>query len=328
MRVTCAGILVADIVRRFREKAQPGRLVILEEPITLHVGGCAANTGISLAKMGIPSRIVGKIGDDYWGSYVIESLRRYRLVEVSGVRVDSSRMTATTDIEVDMGTGERTFYHYVGANASFSDEDIADESYVCDIFHLGGYNLVPSITPADLKRIFSRAHDAGASTSIDLAWSDRAEWERIQDAMSEIDYYFSNLDEARMVVGMDGASAQEVSRRIKEMGPRIVAIKMGPDGCHVRTDEEVIDMPADPSFVPVDGTGAGDAFVAGFLLGLEHGWDTAKTTRFANAVGGFCVSKTGATTGVPDKETVLRFIEKNPLSYSRRSRELDAPRPA
>jgi len=97
-----------------------------------------------------------------------------------------------------------------------------------------------------------------------------------------------------------------------------VSIKMGAEGCHVRTRDETVDMPADPQFVPVDGTGAGDAFVAGFLLGVGHGWDTGGTTRFANAVGGFCVSKPGATAGVPDRETVLRFIDGNPLSYLRR----------
>jgi sugar/nucleoside kinase (ribokinase family) len=77
-------------------------------------------------------------------------------------------------------------------------------------------------------------------------------------------------------------------------------------------------MPSDPQFLPVDGTGAGDAFVAGFLIGIGEGWDVAKTARFANAVGGFCVSKPGATTGVPDRNTVLEFIRDNPLSFIRR----------
>ncbi len=317
MKVTCAGILVADIVRRFRERAEPGRLVTLEEPITLHVGGCAANTGISLAKMGVSSKIVGKIGDDYWGRFVIETLRGYANVDVNGVKIEKDEMTATTDIEVDMETGERTFYHYVGANSSFSLDDISPESYLCDVFHVGGYNLLPSITPRDLSTVFSKAHVRGASTSIDLAWSDRVQWTALKAAMGEIDYYFSNLDEARMVVSMPGASQSEVSRVIMKMGPSVVAIKMGSSGCHVRTRTETIDMPADPEFVPVDGTGAGDAFVAGFLLGLGEGWDMGKTTRYANAVGGFCVSRPGATAGVPDRQTVLDFIEHHPLAYDR-----------
>ncbi len=318
MEVTCAGILVADIVRRFRQRAEPGRLVTLEEPITLHVGGCAANTGIDLAKMGVDSKVVGRIGDDYWGRFVIESLRSYPRLDVAGVRIGKGEMTATTDIEVDMETGERTFYHFIGANASFSINDISAESYRCDIFHFAGYNLVPSIAPADLRLIFAEAHRNGAATSIDLAWSDRAEWTSLAQAMDQIDYYFSNLDEARMVISRPRASPEQVSEAIMAMGPKIVAIKMGPEGCHVRTHEETIDMPADPEFVAVDGTGAGDAFVAGFLLGLGSGWDIGETARFANAVGGFCVSKPGATAGVPDRQTVLRFIEQNPLPYQRR----------
>jgi sugar/nucleoside kinase (ribokinase family) len=192
-------------------------------------------------------------------------------------------------------------------------EDISDQSYQCDVFHFGGYNLVPAITPDDLRQAFRSAHDHGASTSIDLAWSDKVRWTDLEKALDQVDYYFSNLDEARMVVARPGAAPAEVSQTLMDMGPEIVAIKVGPEGCHVRTKDRVVNMPADPQFQPVDGTGAGDAFVAGFLIGLGSGWEVEKAARFANAVGGFCVSKPGATTGVPDMETVLAFIEENPL---------------
>jgi len=316
MKVTCAGILVADIVRRFSKRAEPGKLVTLSEPITLHVGGCAANTAISLAKMGCQANVVGAIGPDYWGRFLIESLRGYPGINVDGVVVKEGAVTSTTDIEVDMETGERTFYHYVGANSSFLPSDISEWCFDCDVFHIGGYNLIPSITASDLKEIFRRAHAHGAKTSVDLAWSDRANWTELLSAMDEIDLYFSNLDEARMVVGSPSAPPKEVSRRIKDLGPQVVAVKMGPNGCHVRTEDEIVDMPADPRFKAVDGTGAGDAFVAGFILGLGEGWEISKVTRFANTVGGFCVSKPGATDGVPDRRTVLDFIEKNPPEFS------------
>ncbi len=318
MEITCAGILVADIIRRFKERAEPGRLVTLQDPIELHVGGCAANTGICLAKMGSNVKIVGRIGDDYWGRFVMETLESYPGIDVEGVSLSAGEETATTDIEVEVKTGERTFYHYVGANANFSINDIPDESYDCRVFHMGGYNLVPSITPSDLRKIFSIAHKKGASTSIDLAWSDRVQWSDLKTSMNQIDYYFSNIGEARMVINDQSATAEELSAAIMRMGPRIVVIKMGKSGCHVRTSRIRIDMPADPQFRAVDGTGAGDAFVAGFLFGLGQNWDIGRTTRFANATGGFCVSKAGATKGVPDKEKIIEFIDKNDLSYSMR----------
>lgn len=321
MSVTCAGILVADVVRRFRERAEPGRLVTLEEPITLHVGGCAANTGICLSKMGIESRIVGKIGRDYWGRFVIETLKGHDRIDVTGVTYADSAMTATTDIEVDIETGDRTFYHYVGANAEFSTDDISDQSFDCEVFHMGGYNLVPRITPQRLRSLFSKAHSSGCSTSIDLAWSDQVDWTQLQSAMDQIDYYFSNIDEARMVLADTDSSVDQISASIMSMGPQVVAIKRGVDGCHIRTQDSVVDMPSDPQFKAVDGTGAGDAFVAGMLLGICEGWDIGKTARFANAAGGFCVSKPGATSGVPDRKTILNFVESNELSYSIRPGE-------
>jgi sugar/nucleoside kinase (ribokinase family) len=88
----------------------------------------------------------------------------------------------------------------------------------------------------------------------------------------------------------------------------IVAIKLGGDGCYVRSREgfEV----AKPAFkvAVVDTTGAGDGWAAGFLQGLVKGWDLEKCAIVANAVGGLVVTKIGAITAMPTKSELLRFL--------------------
>jgi sugar/nucleoside kinase (ribokinase family) len=60
----------------------------------------------------------------------------------------------------------------------------------------------------------------------------------------------------------------------------------------------------------VDGTGAGDAYVAGFLCGVLGGWDLEETTRFANAVGALCTTGIGTTAGVRDVAGTIEFVRE------------------
>ena len=88
---------------------------------------------------------------------------------------------------------------------------------------------------------------------------------------------------------------------------------MGEDGCLVMSgDGQVIRLPAFQVDV-VDATGAGDAFAAGFIAGVWHGWSMEKTARFANAVGALCVTGLGASGGVRSLSETLLFMENAPL---------------
>jgi sugar/nucleoside kinase (ribokinase family) len=88
---------------------------------------------------------------------------------------------------------------------------------------------------------------------------------------------------------------------------------MGIDGCLVMSgDEQVNHLPAFQIDV-VDATGAGDAFAAGFIAGVWHGWPVEQTARFANAVGALCVTGLGASGGVRSLSDTLSFMENTPL---------------
>ena len=82
---------------------------------------------------------------------------------------------------------------------------------------------------------------------------------------------------------------------------------MGEAGCYIKTSERELRLPAYDVEV-VDATGAGDAFVAGFLAGVIQDWDLEQMGRFANAVGALCVTAIGATTGVKSLSETLEFM--------------------
>jgi sugar/nucleoside kinase (ribokinase family) len=106
---------------------------------------------------------------------------------------------------------------------------------------------------------------------------------------------------------------QEAARALLDYGVKVVGLKMGAAGCLVMTQEgEAFQLPAF-QVEAVDATGAGDAFVAGFMAGVRYGWPLEKTARLANAVGALCVTGMGASGGVRTLEETLEFMERTPL---------------
>ncbi|HID08561.1 MAG TPA: carbohydrate kinase, partial [Armatimonadetes bacterium] len=96
-----------------------------------------------------------------------------------------------------------------------------------------------------------------------------------------------------------------------EYGVRVAGVKLGERGCFLTDGKESHYIPAF-KVDPVDATGAGDAFMAGFLVGVLKGWDLATIGRFANAVGALCVTAMGATGGYRTFEETWEFMENTP----------------
>ncbi len=120
--VACLGILVADVYGLpIDEWPQRGRLSLVDE-IGVGLGGCAANTGLSLARLGVETAVIGKVGDDGFGRFVRDALAEAG-VDSSGVVVDPDNSTSATMVVID-SEGERTFLHYVGANGQVKVEDV------------------------------------------------------------------------------------------------------------------------------------------------------------------------------------------------------------
>src|SRR5687768_13892470 len=115
--IACLGILVADLLGHPIDALPPrGRLGLVDR-MNLHIGGCAANTGIDLARLGVAVSILGKVGVDGLGDFVLATLRREGL-DTRGVVRDDEVGTSATMVMVS-SDGERTFLHHLGGNARY-----------------------------------------------------------------------------------------------------------------------------------------------------------------------------------------------------------------
>jgi sugar/nucleoside kinase (ribokinase family) len=122
--------------------------------------------------------------------------------------------------------------------------------------------------------------------------------------------FMPNLDEAAALSAEDDPGRQ--ARIFLEMGCPTVVITCGADGALLMTDSDTITAPAARMTV-VDGSGAGDAFAAGFIVGLIEGWDLADALSFASVVGASACTQLGCTAGVFTRRQATTYLQENPL---------------
>jgi sugar/nucleoside kinase (ribokinase family) len=304
-QVACLGILVADLLGRPIDDLPPrGRLGLVEN-MSLHIGGCAANTGIDLARLGVDTALLGKVGTDGLGDFVVNTLERNGMDPRGVVRDDSVNTSASMVLVA--GDGERTFLHYLGGNAQYREADV-DWAVIraSKLLHVAGALVMPAFDGQPMARVLQQAKQEGLTTSLDVVWDATGKWMKmLGPCLPHTDYFMPSLAEAQEITRR--RDVKEVARALTDAGVKTVALKLGEEGCYIRTPDAEVSAPGMP-VEAVDGTGAGDAFDAGFLCGVVNGWDLERTAHFANAVGALCVTAVGATAGVRSFAETEEFL--------------------
>jgi sugar/nucleoside kinase (ribokinase family) len=304
--VASMGIIVADVFGRpIDEWPQRGRLSLVKE-MGIGVGGCAANAGIDLVKLGLKVSVVGRVGDDGFALVVRRTLEAAG-VDVSHIATDPEAGTSGTMVMVH-GDGERSFIHYPGANGRVQPADMPDSLLErAKIVLLAGTLVMPGFDGEPAAQVLRRAKEAGAITCLDTVWDATGTWMKLVGPMlPHADMFLPSIAEAAELT--DEIEPPRVAAKLMEYGPKIIALKQGEQGCYIRTPNEEIDLPA-YDIEPVDGTGAGDAFVAGFLRGYLAGWPLERIGQFACATGAMATLAMGTTAGVGNMEGTLAFME-------------------
>ncbi|WP_309570273.1 carbohydrate kinase family protein [Deinococcus sp.] len=307
MDVISAGIVIADCVARpVRRPPEPGQLELVDE-IGLYLGGSAVNTGSALTRLGVDVALVGRVGRDGFGDFLAAGARALGLDTRFLARTEAA--TSATLVHVEPG-GERSFLHAVGANAHLRAADMPLEALAAEgarALHVAGFYVLPGLEP-EVPDLFARASGLGLLTSLDTVWDATDHWERIHAALDVTDVFCPGLGEAQRITGcmepfdaLDGLLALGVRRA--------AAVKMGPDGVLLGSPDGVRLHVKAASVNAVDGTGAGDAFIGGFLASLLRGESLADAGRLGCAAGALCVSAMGATSGLGDLPTTRALAD-------------------
>ena len=305
--VLCVGIAVADVfAKAIDELPQEGRLLTFDH-LEHHIGGCAVNTGVDLAKLGLRAAFVGCIGNDVAGDLIKKKLV-FEGLGICGVVTNKEAASSYTFIMID-SKGNRRYLHHIGANAKLTDEDVPDELLGrARMLHIGGSFLMPGMDGEPTVRLIKRAKSLGVITAIDTAYNKTVDAEKlIAPSLAIVDIFLPSIEEAQLISGKQ--DIDDVLDYFDKYNIPILGIKLGSQGCVIKHNGQIYKLPCF-KVDAVDTSGAGDSFMAGFIYGYLQGWDIRKSANFANAVAAHCVQAIGCSSGIPKADKILQFLNQ------------------
>ena len=275
--VLCAGLLVADLfIPPLARLPAAGELLAVGDFLA-DTGGCAANTVTALAKLGVSATVAGTVGQDIFGDFVLQDLAR-KGADTRGI-TRSRDTTPRRPLSCPSMGEDRRYIHTFGANADFSANDI-DRALLAQarVFCVGGYLILPSLKPDELAALFQICTPNGTRTVLDVVVPAGQRCGSIDGGAD------TGIAADRLLFTQQRGSAADdwqkrptrAGRTLLKAGCGTVVITMGAHGTLLMNAHETIEQPAFKVNV-VDGSGAGDAFAAGLILGLLAGWPLART---------------------------------------------------
>lgn len=304
----------------------PGKVVEIG-PVTLEAGGVTANTGRALHRLGIATRLMGKVGDDAFGRIILDLIGQDDPALIEDMIVAPGEASSYTIVISPPGT-DRFFMHCGGVNHSFSADDVPyDRLRAARLFHFGYPPYMRRMYEndgAELERMYRQAKAAGVITGLDLALPDphgpsgQADWRGILSrTLPHVDLFLPSLNELAYMLrpGLDVSELADdtlipaLAGEALAMGAGVVVIKLGNRGLYARTAASLPFAP-DASWLSrelwapifqvdvVGTTGSGDTTIAGFLAGLLRGQSLEAALTSAVAVGACNVEAADAVSGL------------------------------
>ena len=297
-KVLVAGEINPDLILQgYRSFPELGKEVIVDD-FVMALGSASAICAMGLARLGRPVGFVGKVGVDPWGDYCLEVMAE-RGIDVSRVQRDPGLKTGVT-VSISSAR-DRALVSYVGAMSALTAGDL-DEATLRGFGHLhvSSFFLQEGLR-AGLPDVFARARRAGATTSLDSGFDPAEGWGAdVREAVAAADVFLPNEVELAALAGV--TEPEEALRRLDNGRTRIVA-KLGARGCMTLDNGRVVAVPAVP-VQPVDTTGAGDSFNAGFLHAWLDGRSIADCLRWGAACGSLSTRGVGGSARQADAREV------------------------
>lgn len=309
IEIVVAGHLCLDLIPEFKgpSEIEPGCLIEVG-PAQFSTGGTVSNVGRSLHRLGVSTRLVGKVGDDPFGQIVCRLLKEDGEHLADDLVVSPGGATSYS-VVISPPHKDRTFLHMPGENDTFGPEDIQHEALNgAKIFHFGYPPLMARMYAGEgeeLEALLTLAKRAGLTVSLDMSLPDpaspsgRAPWRGIlKRILPLVDWFMPSQDELAFMLGRSPDELDEMMKECLGFGARTVVVKKGSLGLKAAAGNgAMLEQNCFP--VEVKGTtGAGDATIAGILFGVLQGWPLEKCLESGCAVGACSVESADSVSGV------------------------------
>lgn len=310
--VICLGELLIDFT-----SLQPGASMIETTGFEKHAGGGPANVAVGVSRLGGSAAFLGMVGNDEFGRYLAAMLAE-RGVDIRGLRYSDAAHTTLAFVALgENGEREFIFYRNPGADMLYGPGDVDDALFTEGrIFHHGSISFISAPNREATLRAIALAQANHCLISFDPnlrlnLWDDPlAAHAGILLGLPSADIVKVSEEELQFITGQ--TDCEVGMRLLRDRGIPVVVVTLGEAGCAYAWGEHTGQVPGCPA-VPVDTTGAGDAFVAGMLFQLARRKlpPTALTQAgveeilaFANTVAARVVSRRGAIPAMPTMEEI------------------------
>lgn len=305
MKVVCLGAHILDILGRPVTDIPAGQGRRVLDEIKLTAAGTAGGTAVDLAKLGAEVSSIGAVGDDASGR-MLRLLLTDHGVDISGLAEKPGTATPSTILPI-RPDGSRPALHAPGAMGLLVEADVdLDVIAGADALHLGGPDVLGDFGIEVLPRIAEHAAAHGATVSMDLLSVGRPELlDDLAALWPHLHYFLPNDDQLRALTGSD--DLEKGARTLVGRGVGTVAVTRGAQGALLVSAADVIEVPALRVDV-VDTTGCGDAFSAGFLVGLLSGKSQVDAAWLGTAAAAQVAQGLGSDAGIVDLATTLTLL--------------------
>lgn len=310
MDVICLGEAITDIITQGVHDIRMENEYHLSREILIKTGGDALNNAIDLATMGHQVAYVGRVSRDLCGEMIMKTCIDKGVDMSHVIRTD----TPQTKMNILLSdNGERSFLYSSGVSAEFTADDF-DVALLCHT-KIIQFSSTFHMTAFDGERgalsLMKKAKEKNVITAMDVTTDFSRRWNSIlSPCYPLLDYFMPSEEQAALISGTD--DPEEMARFFLERGVGRVVIKLGARGSYYADREEAFYCGCHKITVK-DTTGAGDAFVAGFLSGVLQGLSAKSCVQLATTASAFVVQEVGANAGIRSAGELKDFLKSNPL---------------
>lgn len=278
------------------------------EELALSPGGSSANCAAIAGSLGQPVTFLGSVGNEIWSKPIVKDFHRFK-VNTRNLRKAPGK-TGTCIALVD-ANGERKFYSYRGVNESAPPLDFPLslwKQHHC--LHLSGYSFQEPNSRTTALSLLWEAKQHGLLVSLDPSFIFARELDfQSEELLSQLDFIFPNREEAELISGV--SDPLKAAYSLMEKGVKTVVVTLGREGCLLLSEGVEQHIRIDPIEKVVDTTGAGDAFCAGFLMGVLNDFSLEQSCKLGCASAAHIVTHVGAHENAPVLTDILGIIRQN-----------------
>ena len=265
---------------------------------SLQLGGGLPATLINLGRLGIETRIATELGNDIFSNFAKEQFEKNRVQPLNLYHGNAIPLNITSAVILPR---DRSFITYGKGNIDADDN--AKEKF----YQLAKGSKLTMMQPGGFLDVYAKLKAEGTTLVLDMGWDDEMSFEKYDELLSLADYYTPNQKEALKLTG--ASDAKEAANVLKKYFSKVV-VKVDKDGCIGADENEMFFVQSIDEFKNVDSTGAGDAFLSGFMYGLFYDYPLCDCLLFGNITGGKAVTCAGALSAFVTEKELLEYKKK------------------